>query len=128
MFLYESKDGEKTVEIDSALLVTGDSKLAIFLTRHLQNLNVVAPITSFNLAQTANDAFPAFTYDIVLKDGRTWHQTITFSGGILQEPTMTFAVTDQWKLSEFSLQRPLRDLIVEHVASHGLSRIEAVWF
>jgi len=122
---YDSHDGEKTISITSTLLVTSDSELAIFLVRYLQKLNDVAPVDIFTIEPIGGSGL-SFTYFIKLKDGRQWHQTLTFpSGG--GEPSMTFNVTDMWKLSEFALQRPLRDLVVKSISSLGVSDISVNW-
>lgn len=54
-----------------------------------------------------------FEYKINCADGRIWKQTITFD--ISRDPSMTFNVNDNWRLSEFANQRALRDTFVQLV-------------
>jgi hypothetical protein len=57
-----------------------------------------------------------FEYKINVLDGRIWKQTITFDD--LRNPAMTFNVNDLWRLTEFSQQRTLRDILVALVGSY----------
>lgn len=63
----------------------------------------------------------AFTYRIELKDGRVWSQTLEFDSAA--DPKMTFDVPNQWRLSEFQLQRSIRDQIVAIVPALGITEI-----
>lgn len=51
-----------------------------------------------------------FEYKILAVDGRVWKQTITFDTP--RDPKMTFNISDEWRLSEFSNQRDVRDTFV----------------
>lgn len=57
-----------------------------------------------------------FLYTIHVVGGRVWKQTITFDD--LSNPLMTFEVTDQWRLSEFSQQRNVRNALVAFVGTY----------
>lgn len=56
--------------------------------------------------------------------GRQWRQAIYFREG---DAWMTFDVTDQWRLGEFSHQRFLRDQLVALAQGLGCTRIVARW-
>jgi len=129
MFTYESKDGQKEVEVTSDLLVTADSELAIFLSRHLQAIHAVVPLTSFLFEKQMGTDPAVFDYVFTPADllvNPLWQQTMTFhSGGRVR---YTFIVTvPGWDLADFALQRPLRDLLVKYVTSHGVTKIEVKW-
>jgi hypothetical protein len=57
-----------------------------------------------------------FHYRIEAVGGRLWKQTITFDN--LSNPLMTFEVVDQWRLSEFSQQRNVRNVLVWFVTTY----------
>ena len=63
-----------------------------------------------------------YRYLLELDDGRTWEQALTFD--VATDPKMTFDVSDGWRLSEFSTQRPLRDLVVEARSKHAVTKID----
>lgn len=88
----------------------------------MAQLNEVVPLASY----IWNVDGPIHNYYFSARDGRTWTQTIDFTTGD-DDPPMTFAVTDQWKVSEFSHHRAVRD---EFVRLHGtlhLHRLEATF-
>ena len=68
-------------------------------------------------AASSSDA-NVFTYEIKTVDGRKWDQTLYFGSS---EEQMSFEVGDLWSLSEFSLQRPIRDFLVDGVNTYGLT-------
>jgi hypothetical protein len=74
----------------------------------LQAMHDVVPLTNVNVV-LADVILRRWTYLIQTVDGRAWHQNLFIT---TPDPTMTFAVTDQWKVSEFTLQRPIRDAII----------------
>lgn len=51
-----------------------------------------------------------YLYKITTHDGRIWKQTIICDSNA--DPLMTFVIADQWRLSEFSNQRNLRDVLI----------------
>ena len=76
-------------------------------------LNAAVPLTRVRFRPTPPGA-DANAYDYVIEaaDGRTWSQTLTFAGPTDMNPAMTFDIAQPWKLSEFALQRPVRDALV----------------
>ena len=74
-------------------------------------MHAVVPLVRARLTTDAGDS-NVCTYRIEAADGRVWLQTLTFAGPADMNPTMTFQVNDAWKLSEFALQRPIRDALV----------------
>lgn len=130
MFTYSSADNEKTVTIVSDVAVTADSELAIFLARGLQAIHAIVPLTSFTFARQANTDPPQYDYELSPQNHPAWpkwKQTLTFLPG--NRVRQTFNVpTPGWELPEFSLQRPLRDLLIRHVFSHGIASVAVTWF
>lgn len=63
-----------------------------------------------------------YRYKITAVDARVWSQKIDFLVSAL-DPLMTFNVSDKWKISEFALQRPVRDALVLLYTSVGLREI-----
>lgn len=62
----------------------------------------------------------SYLYQIKAVDGRLWKQVITpIAGDSLQ----TFQISDAWKLSEFTLQRPIRDLLLQMSSDIGLTNL-----
>jgi hypothetical protein len=66
-----------------------------------------------------------YAYDITSKAGRTWSQVLRIPTG--SEAAMTFDVPSFWKLSEFSEQRPIRDLLINLVREFGLTDAKIKW-
>jgi len=54
-----------------------------------------------------------FLYRLIAVDTRIWKQDIHFDSP--SNPLMTFNVIDEWRLSEFSSQRTLRNLLISFV-------------
>lgn len=71
--------------------------------------------------------YEAGAYEIKLHDGRKWNQTITFLSEEDDDPAMTFNVPDGWKLSEFVLQRDIRDWLVAAVVEFGMTEFRCTW-
>jgi len=128
MFIYESKDGEKEVEVESASLITADSELAIFLSRHLQAIHAAVPLTNFVFTKRAGTDPAVYDYVLTTADigHSVWRQALTFLAG--NRVRQTFNTPEPgWELPEFILQRPLRDLVIKYVFSHGVTKIEVTW-
>ena len=64
-----------------------------------------------------------FDYELLATDGRVFAQVI--KGG--DDPLMSFAVPDFWKVSEFIRHRPVRDIIVRMIESHGVVGLKLEW-
>jgi hypothetical protein len=60
-----------------------------------------------------------YRYQFKAQDGRNWRQQVTFDGSA--NPLLSFDVSDSWRLSEYELQRPIRDACISMVVPHGLS-------
>jgi hypothetical protein len=54
-------------------------------------------------------------------DGRKWKQDIMLGEPPDPDPTMTFNVGDQWRLSEFATFRVVRDHLIALVIKYGLT-------
>jgi len=79
------------------------------------------PIQKIEVTQIVDGVF----YKIVLVDGRQWKNNIYClpSSGNL-DPFQTFNITDQWRQSEFSLHRVIRDQVIHLIADHGVTSIK----
>jgi hypothetical protein len=67
-----------------------------------------------------------YRYRIVAVDGRVWLQDpVTFATPPTADPTMDFTATG-WKLSEFALQREIRNFLVNLVVDVGLQEFEYI--
>lgn len=62
----------------------------------------------------------SYLYQIKLLDGRLWKQTVKIIPG---DSLQTFNVTNEWKQSEFVLQRPIRDLLLQLTSESALTSI-----
>lgn len=54
-----------------------------------------------------------YSWRVWLQDGRLWQQTVTFSSDMDHDPGMTFHVPAQWRQTEFSALRELRQLAID---------------
>lgn len=110
-----------TVKTDPAMLA------GHILLRNLQDsldmLQRTVPLNRFRFKRMGNTS--TYSYEIKAVDGREWNQEIEILPG--QDAKMTFAVTDQWKLGEFSLQRPVRDLVIEITRQYNVDDIDCQW-
>jgi len=57
-----------------------------------------------------------FLYKLIAADTRIWKQDIHFDNPT--NPLMTFNVVDEWRLSEFSSQRTLRNLLISFISKY----------
>ena len=72
------------------------------------NINIILPLSKVSFEKQAGGEFK---YKLVFKDGRKWAQDITFTD--VNDPIMTFNTNDLFQLSEFVLQRKLRDVLCD---------------
>lgn len=87
-------------------------------------MNSIVPIAHFSFALATNPPEPeTYLYRIELVDGRLWRQRIDFST-TPDDPLMTFNVSDEWKVSEFALNRPTRDELVRLYTAVGLRALD----
>lgn len=114
-------DPGKTVKVDSDQPMTsewaGDALLEA-----LAILNAAVPIAVLLWERTAPGVYD---YKLTLKDGRLWKQTVAFQQS--GEPLQTFAVTDGWRNSEFSLSRSVRDALILHSLGFGISKFRVTY-
>lgn len=84
----------------------------------MEAFRVVVPTAKLSFVRLSDAGVEpkVFRYKIEADNGRIWKQTITFDN--LQDPQMTFEVADQWRLSEFSNQRNVRNVLVGYVAKY----------
>ncbi len=107
--------------VSNILLPADDIKLRQLYSA-CKRMNDIVSIQHINIIkQPSNEYF----YVITLTDLRKWKQDIFMNLG--NEPTMTFNVSDQWKLSEFALQRDIRDLVIDLIIRFDLTKFEVQW-
>lgn len=57
---------------------------------------------------------------------RIWKQKVV-PGASLEDYTMTFDVSEYWKLSEFTANRPVRDAVFTMQLQYGLTKFEVTF-
>jgi hypothetical protein len=82
----------------------------------LSSANAMHASVPLKQVKLAFDSGVQHTYRIEALDGRIWKQKLFFNVGA--EVTMTFDVTHQWKMSEFVLQRDVRDHLIDLVRGY----------
>lgn len=84
----------------------------------LEGVNAVVPLSKAALVLTSIVGVEpkVFSYRLEAADTRVWHQSITFDNAA--NPQMTFAISDEWRLSEFSSQRTMRNFLITLVAKY----------
>ena len=107
-----------TFRCTSPLLYTDPNVIALLAKcDFMQALTPLTLIKFDRVGQTLK-----WTYEISLVDGRLWTQEINYDSPTDPDPPMTFNVSDEWRRSEFSRQREIRDLLTSMKASHGLEK------
>jgi hypothetical protein len=76
-----------------------------------RDLREAMPLNRFRFRQDGTDP-NLYEYRFWLTDGRQWRQNILFASAEDGDPTMTFNVSDGWRLGEFAPQRTWRQLMV----------------
>lgn len=120
-------------------MIDNDLKIEIFYSRQdgltglgdcaslvtiVREIDLIIPLSEVMVvAATTIDDVIEYSYTIKSLDGRNWIQSLFISHGSI-DPNMSFQVTDQWKLSEFSIFRILRDAIVKILSRYGPAKIE----
>lgn len=114
----EEFDAEIQYTLGNVMLEAHHYIMAFLL--HIHEMHIVVPLREFSLIADQGGT-ENFEYHIVSADGREWTQTIKISS---TNPEMNFDVPDFWRLSEFTLQRSIRDDIILLVLQHGVKKIE----
>ena len=110
-----------TLDTDQSLLATHN--YVISLLRALDGFKAVAvDVSKVELKRQGNST--SYDYSISAP-GRSWSQVIRIPVGA--EADMNFDVPDFWRLSEFSKQRDIRDLLILLVRDFGLSHAKVDW-
>jgi len=106
----------RTVDLVSTQPLSQESATVRGILTDAEAFNAVVPLTRFRFESTLGDQY---VYEFLAIDGRHWLQSIDIpSSG---EAHQSFNIPDFWKLSEFSLQRSMRDAVIALVKSHGLT-------
>lgn len=84
----------------------------------LEGVNAIFLVAKVVFEQTSTIGIEpkVFHYKIEAADGRLWQQDITFDNAV--NPQMTFNVSNEWRLSEFSGQRTMRNFLISLVAKY----------
>jgi len=119
---------KRTVNLDSDLTtpISLDQDMVRQMFDALDQLASIVPMTQFQVLRDAQNLL-LYTYTIQTLNGRVWQQTLTFANQQDTDPYMTFNVVQGWKLSEFALQRPVRDSAVAILLPLKISRVRLVW-
>lgn len=89
-------------------------------------MNSVVALDRFDFRLQEPSSPPTYDYEIEATDGRTWSQIVTFD--VPSDPMQTFDVPPPgWRLSEFTTQRRVRDLMVTAASTLGLRRFRIRW-
>jgi hypothetical protein len=102
--------GEMTFRLESTQDLAMDNEDVGKLTDLVMQLHTQLQLSEFLFKAHVPSGPGHYQYDFASLDGRTWHQILDFSADD-HDPTMTFEA-DAWKLSEFALNRPIRDQVV----------------
>lgn len=112
------------VNIDRTCLLQAPEAQFFPLLEALGRMNAFVPIKNFSFALATSSPEPeTYLYRIELVDGRLWRQRIDFASSP-NDPEMTFNVSDEWKVSEFALNRPIREELVRLYTVVGLRAME----
>lgn len=92
-------------------------ELFMELSRRLAFQHAVVRLDKFTFERIDPSDRLRFKYEIKLRDGRKWTQTVIFSKaeptpGEDEDPMMSFNVSDDWKLTEFSSHRQVRKAVL----------------
>lgn len=66
-----------------------------------------------------------YIYEFEARDNRKWNQVLVFD--TVADPSMTFDVPDGWRLSEFELQRAIRDDLIRLHNTRNLNEFAITW-
>lgn len=109
------------------LLIEADLDLRInesiwqTLDAHVEDVDRVVPL-NFVLLTRAGPL--EYDYRIRAADGRRWNQHFSFTSPTDTDPRMTFdTIGDSWKVTEFSVARPLRDTLIQLVVTFGIGSL-----
>ena len=95
------------------------------LFRYLLAVHLVVPLQSFTFKASTAPA-TGYRYEFLAADGRVFNQVLWFD--VPSDPQQTFSTgTSRWRVTEFSLQRPIREQIVLLYGAIGLEKVEVVF-
>lgn len=88
----------------------------------LKKFHSIVPLTSYTFCPAVGEN--EFDYRFAALDGRIWSQVLDFTDKV-DDPAMTFDVTDKWRVTEFKFHNPVRDQIVALHSAVSLESFEA---
>jgi hypothetical protein len=116
-------DDTKEIHITVGVSITVSHNYIVTLLRALDKFLAGSPDTT-SLVMRQHGGPDQYQYSISAPL-RSWNQVIQIPPSV--EATMSFDVPSFWKLSEFSLQRPIRDLLITLVREFQLSECSVTW-
>ena len=102
------------------VLGTGDGTTVQRFLAQVARLHATVPLASFEVKwKPAPDDF--YAYEFTAQDGRAWKQKIRL---VSEKAEMTFHVTDFWRVSEFMVNRDVRDTVILMAKDYQLTKLE----
>ena len=90
-----------------------------------RRLHATLPMAVLQISRT-NAALKTYRYELTVKGGRTWVQTLQFSASAT-DPLVTGAVTHAFTVSELLPQYALRDAAIILLGEYNPLSLELVW-
>jgi hypothetical protein len=122
VFKLEVKSFMREVEVRTSRFVGVNDPLFLQLLGSVEAMHDTVALLEFTMVRTAGSGL--FRYGFKLSDNREWRQDVEFQGDSDADPAMTFDVSDKFKVSEFTLRRPVRDASVALHNAFGLEKLE----
>jgi hypothetical protein len=112
-----------TLTFTSTLVIPPSDTLANRIMTRLHSLHEQTPLVECEVKQDSEQP-ERYSYEFTTADGRKWEQNLFIRSGV---ETMTFAVSDEWKVSEFIVHRELRDDVFAIIKKYQVTDILAEW-
>ena len=87
----------------------------------IEAFNTIVPVAKLTFKVKNPPELKEYEYKIEAVDTRVWSQTIDLMEP--SDPPITFNVPDKWKFSEFSVQRFIRDRILELYREQNMTKL-----
>lgn len=107
------------IEIDAATQFSLSSQYLVDMMKMCDALKAAANMERFDFVKRPDGKFD---YSFKSVDGRSWKQIIDVTNHA--DYSMTFNTNEEWKLSEFTPHRPLRDHVVKMAHDYQLNFIK----
>lgn len=110
----------KEIQVQSSTVLSMNHSSVTVLVEITDNVNKVLPLEFVRLRLLSG---VEWEYRIKSRDGRVWVQTMILNPG--EEALISFNTSAQWKSSELSDHRSLREYLVGMVETYGLTYYKA---